>query len=188
MLWSQKLLEQLITLADERKSAREIAERLSQTSGLSINRNMVSGKCDRAGIRLQSTGAEKARLAAALKMEERRAANAGIAKPVTLPKLPAAKKPRRASRALIAAPLATAVAPVDVPALEDRSGVRDAFMSLEPNQCMWPTGDPQLDDFSFCCAPVVRGSSYCAGHVDLGTQPRHRSSEDRVRRLAFSRE
>ena len=110
MLWSQELIEQLITLAGERKSARDIANSLSQTSGISINRNMVSGKCDRAGIRLQSTGADKARLAAAHKMEARRAAKAGIPKPVTLPKLRpvtlpklrATKKPRRASRALIA--------------------------------------------------------------------------------------
>lgn len=36
--------------------------------------------------------------------------------------------------------------------------------SLKPNQCRWPIGDPDSDDFHFCGETVFAGKPYCYEH------------------------
>ena len=35
---------------------------------------------------------------------------------------------------------------------------------LKPNQCRWPIGDPDSDDFHFCGEQVFSGKPYCYEH------------------------
>lgn len=51
----------------------------------------------------------------------------------------------------------------------------DAVQKLTWSQCRWPIGDPQSDDFRFCCEPIPKGSKkrYCEQHA--------KDSVDRVR-------
>ena len=36
--------------------------------------------------------------------------------------------------------------------------------NLKPNQCRWPIGDPDSDNFHFCGEPVFSGKPYCYEH------------------------
>ena len=36
--------------------------------------------------------------------------------------------------------------------------------SLKPNQCRWPIGDPDSENFHFCGEPVFSGKPYCYEH------------------------
>ena len=42
--------------------------------------------------------------------------------------------------------------------------------NLKPNQCRWPIGDPDSDDFHFCGAPVFVGKPYCYEHCKQAYQ------------------
>ena len=36
--------------------------------------------------------------------------------------------------------------------------------NLKPNQCRWPIGDPDSDNFHFCGETVFTGKPYCYEH------------------------
>ncbi len=40
-----------------------------------------------------------------------------------------------------------------------------ALEDLDDDACHWPCGDPAEPDFAFCCAPAIKGRSYCAEHT-----------------------
>ena len=42
--------------------------------------------------------------------------------------------------------------------------------SLKPNQCRWPIGDPDSDDFHFCGKTVFVGKPYCYDHCKMAYQ------------------
>lgn len=42
--------------------------------------------------------------------------------------------------------------------------------NLKPNQCRWPIGDPDSEDFHFCGAPVFVGKPYCYEHCKQAYQ------------------
>jgi GcrA cell cycle regulator len=42
---------------------------------------------------------------------------------------------------------------------------------LQPNECRWPIGDPQLPDFHFCGEPKNEGHPYCLEHVGRARTP-----------------
>ncbi len=47
--------------------------------------------------------------------------------------------------------------------------------SLKPNQCRWPIGDPDSDNFHFCGKTVFTGKPYCLEHCKQAyqfTQPK----------------
>lgn len=50
-------------------------------------------------------------------------------------------------------------------------GVKKPFIDIAKNECCWPIGDPQDDDFGFCGAERERGS-YCKRHAKIAYQPR----------------
>jgi GcrA cell cycle regulator len=42
---------------------------------------------------------------------------------------------------------------------------RKTVVTLEPDDCRWPIGDPQKADFHFCGAEKVSGLPYCESHA-----------------------
>lgn len=42
--------------------------------------------------------------------------------------------------------------------------------NLKPNQCRWPIGDPDSENFHFCGAPVFVGKPYCYEHCKQAYQ------------------
>lgn len=41
---------------------------------------------------------------------------------------------------------------------------RKTLLTLDPDDCRWPVGEPGTPEFFFCGAPKIKGRSYCAGH------------------------
>lgn len=44
------------------------------------------------------------------------------------------------------------------------------LLALEAGGCRWPRGDLDSDAFTFCAAPRLGRSSYCAGHARLARE------------------
>ena len=44
------------------------------------------------------------------------------------------------------------------------------LMALRPDQCRWPIGSPDTDDFRFCGEKVFPGKPYCFEHCKLAYQ------------------
>ncbi|MFN3625975.1 MAG: GcrA family cell cycle regulator [Hyphomicrobium sp.] len=42
---------------------------------------------------------------------------------------------------------------------------RKTLATLQPNECRWPIGDPQLPGFHFCGELKEDGQPYCATHA-----------------------
>ncbi|MDR2769940.1 MAG: GcrA family cell cycle regulator [Rickettsiales bacterium] len=45
-----------------------------------------------------------------------------------------------------------------------------AMMALEQDQCRWPMGDPDSDQFHFCGAKCFSGKPYCFEHCKIAYQ------------------
>lgn len=45
-----------------------------------------------------------------------------------------------------------------------------ALMALRPDQCRWPIGDPDSDDFHFCGEKCFVGKPYCFEHCKAAYQ------------------
>lgn len=112
-------------------------------------------------------------------------------KPVVMPKAkPAAKKTvaKKATTKPVPAPKATPKSPkvavADKPVVKHLPRAVDAgkkgasnlamhqriiqhsleMAALKPNQCRWPIGDPDSENFHFCGEPVFVGKPYCYEH------------------------
>ncbi len=48
---------------------------------------------------------------------------------------------------------------------------RRTMATLQPDECRWPIGDPQLPDFHFCGERKVDGHPYCAEHGARASTP-----------------
>lgn len=46
---------------------------------------------------------------------------------------------------------------------------RRTVLSLQPNECRWPVGEPCEPDFFFCGAATIRNRSYCRCHAERST-------------------
>lgn len=133
------LVEKLKRLWKEGLSASQVAAEL----GHGLSRNAVIAKIHRLGMQRRS---ELVRL----KSRKRR-------KPRPFeqqkPKPPRISKPKLEWEPFVPGP--DLVIPED-----QRKGVID----LEEEDCRWPIGDPQKDDFSFCNHKAVPGLPYCEHH------------------------
>ena len=48
---------------------------------------------------------------------------------------------------------------------------RKTVVTLLPDDCRWPIGDPQVAGFHFCGKQKVEGRPYCECHMRRGFQP-----------------
>jgi GcrA cell cycle regulator len=91
------------------------------------------------------------------------------------PKPPAAKQAKPAAKS---APKKAAPSPAAAPKNSAESKIKAgriiqhsaALMALRPDQCRWPTGNPDADDFSFCGEKCFAGKPYCFEHCKVAYQ------------------
>ncbi len=169
--WNENAVERLRNLAPS-LSASAIAVELGTTS------NSVIGKCHRLHIKLSGSPGPRPQGA----VSPCRASRPYRPRPVALvdkprvvlakqqpPPIPRGSKPTGSN---------PRIKPVDLepkqPPLTDRMGVGPAVAALTQDQCCYPLGAVDSDQFHFCAAPVDmrRTPRYCDKHTALALNPR----------------
>ncbi len=185
--WDNATLKKLKALTGKGLSTSEIGKRLG------LSKNAVVGKLNRLGWNLKASGSAPAakKAAPAPKKTKTVAAAPKKAAPV---KAPAPKKPAATTKATAkkttAAPKASAksavpakpTATVAAAPKTSKSSTKNLAMhqriiqhslemaNLKPNQCRWPIGDPDSENFHFCGETVFVGKPYCYEHCKQAYQ------------------
>ena len=151
MSWSEERVELLKKLWAEGLSASVIAKRLTGTT-----RNAVISKVHREGLPGRGAGARAAQGGRTAQRNRRR--REGQVKSRK-------SKPNPAWR-MIDSGSAQPYEELDIPI-----GERKTLQDLEPNDCRWPIGDPQMPEFHFCNRSKIAGLPYCELHARRAFQP-----------------
>jgi len=151
-IWTDELVNRLITLWNEGLTARGIAEILTRESGKVVTRNSVIGKSNRLDLPMRKisrklTDAERhERRVQASRRYRRKRMEAAIASGEIV-------KPR--GRGI----------PVDDQQIPFAQ--RKTTFDLDNHTCRWPVGDPKDAEFFFCGGPsdLAGGRPYCVDHT-----------------------
>ena len=190
--WDNATLKKLKALTGKGLSTSEIGKRLG------LSKNAVVGKLNRLGWNLKAASAEPAAAAKKTAAPAKKAAAPKKApspkkvapvkpmKPVKPAKKAAAPKKTAATPAAkTPAPKAEAKKVAGTPAkknTDSKSLNKTLAMhqriiqhslemaGLKPNQCRWPIGDPDSEDFHFCGEAVFVGKPYCYEHCKQAYQ------------------
>lgn len=156
MSWTDDRVDILKKLWQEGLSASQIAGRLG-----GVTRNAVIGKVHRLGLSGRATTSRmkssrpRARAATARRAQQKPPNFRQLGNP--------------AFRGLYQSdvePFVPAPEEIDIP-LAERKNLQD----LMENDCRWPIGDPQHDEFHFCNRGKVPGLPYCEFHAKRAFQP-----------------
>ncbi len=184
--WDNATLKKLKALTGKGLSTSEIGKRLG------ISKNAVVGKLNRLGWNSKAggapavaTGKEKTvakkttKTTTKVATTKKAATGKETKKATTSPKAPA-KKPAATTKK--AAPVAkpatkTAAAPKAAKSLTTNLAMHQRIIqhslemaNLKPNQCRWPIGDPDSENFHFCGETVFVGKPYCYEHCKQAYQ------------------
>ncbi len=191
--WDNATLKKLKALTGKGLSTAEIGKRLG------MSKNAVVGKLNRLGWNSKAGGAPAAEKPAPKKAAEKNTAPKKTAAktpakkgatPKTAPAKKVATTPKKAAPAPKAKPQAPAKpAPAQKPAPAEKTSGRGGkslnknlamhqriiqhsleMANLKPNQCRWPIGDPDSEDFHFCGDTVFVGKPYCYEHCKQAYQ------------------
>lgn len=184
--WDSNILKKLKTLVGKGLSTSEIGKRLG------MSKNAIVGKLHRLGWNPKATEVVPAKTTKTAKKVADKKTNI---KKVTVKKS-APVEPKKTAKAdkktkAEASPKTNkktvnattksqvppktggghAIASKNTGAAHQRA-VRHALemANLKPNQCRWPIGDPDSEDFHFCGAPVFVGKPYCYEHCKQAYQ------------------
>ncbi|MDR0803585.1 MAG: GcrA family cell cycle regulator [Rickettsiales bacterium] len=175
--WNKITLQKLKTLVDRGLSTSEIGKKLGMT------KNAIVGKLNRLGWNAKSIAAVPPAKSAARPVKKTpvpakktaAAAPASKKKPAQTPIKPApakSAKPAATAKSVKSEPAratAKAAAPTPAPRTNpkaQKNSVRHtlAIANLKSDQCRWPIGNPDGDDFHFCGAKIFPGKPYCYDH------------------------
>lgn len=181
--WDNATLKKLKALTGKGLSTSEIGKRLG------MSKNAVVGKLNRLGWNLKAGGVSGADNATAKKAKSKK-----VVTPKSSAKKPAVvskSTPKKTAARVTAAKKSTNAKEV-AKSTEKKSNVSSAKSSaalnknlamhqriiqhslemanLKPNQCRWPIGDPDSENFHFCGAPVFVGKPYCYEHCKQAYQ------------------
>lgn len=131
---------------EARRSAGDVTLELNERFHAAISRNAVMGAASRAGLSFHSVP----RRGAAVTSAARRAKRLVINQDTRFDVLPEVETP-----ALPPEPVVDAKIP---------QARRRTVLTLRPDDCRWPVGDPRDPDFFFC-GDTTGGGPYCAGHT-----------------------
>ncbi|MDW2994585.1 MAG: GcrA family cell cycle regulator [Alphaproteobacteria bacterium] len=187
--WDNATLKKLKALTCKGLSTSEIGKRLG------MSKNAIVGKLNRLGWNAKAGGAASADIpdVDSKKTAKKPAAKTAAAKKVPAkPVAPVAKKttakPAAKKATAHAADVKKTVAKKEVPAkktADSKTTVAAAknmavhqriiqhsleMANLKPNQCRWPIGDPDSEDFHFCGETVFVGKPYCYEHCKQAYQ------------------
>ena len=183
--WDNTTLKKLKSLLGKGLSTSEIGRRLG------LSKNAVVGKLNRLGWNAKA-GADKATTAkVATKTAKKTSVAKTPAKPATkapakkttakapAKKTPVKAAPKKAEKKTVADKSATKVQKKEK---EPKSKAKNLAIhqriiqhslemaSLKPNQCRWPIGDPDSENFHFCGKTVFTGKPYCYEHCRMAYQ------------------
>jgi hypothetical protein len=137
--WTEKVIERLKALHAEGKTRGEIVRILTGELGVSVTRNVVSGKCHRLGLRLNP----ETREAYTVEPPQRRTPPPSDRQTRVLDSSFQWNTPRAMTQRRPAA----------------------TIVDLDLNQCRWPVGKDEHGTFLFCGCRSVDHFPYCAAHV-----------------------
>jgi GcrA cell cycle regulator len=165
-IWNQANLKKLKAMTDKGISTSEIGKKLG------ITKNAVVGKLNRMGwnakskLELDKKPAPIAKTGAAAKK-----------KPGMPPRKNVAKTPVKKAAPQKQAPTAKSGQPVIAPPKKNKGATKKSLAAhqrivqhsldlanLKPDQCRWPLGDPDSENFHFCGKTVFVGKPYCYDH------------------------
>lgn len=176
--WDSAMLKKLKALTGKGLSTSEIGKKLG------MSKNAVVGKLNRLGWNLKAGGAPSSGNDAAAKkvVAGKAKAPAKSTRPAAVPKKAAAGADKASKKAVsVKTPNASkkgksAPAPARPTARAGRGPEKNLAMhqriiqhslemaNLKPNQCRWPIGDPDSENFHFCGETVFVGKPYCYEH------------------------
>ena len=171
--WDSATLKKLKALVGKGLSTSEIGKRLG------ISKNAVVGKLNRLGWNMKAGGVAGA---TAKKTAEKKpaAAKAAAKKTTAAPKKAATSRGTKKS-GVVVSKAKTSVKTTTGGAASKMSSKNLAMhqriiqhslelANLKPNQCRWPIGDPDSENFHFCGATVFVGKPYCYEHCKQAYQ------------------
>lgn len=150
--WSDERVKLLRRLWDKGLSCSRIAKHIG-----GISRSAVIGKIHRLGLKRREISTTPTQ------PPKRRSPKT----PPTLYRVPAVE-----GHPISATPELEPVCAVEMPKTE-----RVTILTLTPNNCRWPIGDPRDDDFHFCSQPRKLDQPYCDLHCNKaydGVHPNNR--------------
>ena len=187
--WDNATLKKLKALTCKGLSTSEIGKRLG------MSKNAIVGKLNRLGWNAKAGGAASADIP---DVDSKKTAKKPVAKTAAAKKVPAkpvapvakktTAKPSAKKATAHAADVKKTVAKKEVPAkktADSKTTVAAAknmavhqriiqhsleMANLKPNQCRWPIGDPDSEDFHFCGETVFVGKPYCYEHCKQAYQ------------------
>ena len=183
--WDNTTIKKLKTLIGKGLSTSEIGKRLG------LSKNAVVGKLNRLGWNSKSSSAP-----VAVKATKKTAKPSAKKTPVKVTAKKAAVKPTvrdkaKKTPAVTTVKKSTAATAKKAPAKEPaeskaprttKTSSKNLAMhqriiqhslemaNLKPNQCRWPIGDPDSENFHFCGKQVFTGKPYCYEHCRLAYQ------------------
>ncbi len=182
--WDSNMLKKLKTLVTKGLSASEIGKRLE------VSKNAVIGKLNRLGWNPKATEVAETKSTAKAK-KETKTSGKGTAKKVTVDKKVAKKETVKAKKVSVVKTNKKSVSVKETkskkttteqknikPVIKTASKktkkdlalhellIQHALQmaNLKPNQCRWPIGDPDSENFHFCGETVFSGKPYCYEH------------------------
>ncbi len=190
--WDNSTLKKLKALMGKGLSTSEIGKRLG------LSKNAVVGKLNRLGWNAKA-GATSSSVKSAAKATKK-TTTATASKSKTAAKIPAKKGAVKTPvKKATTTKVVTKKTPVKqnktkkTPEITKKTVVKDSKTSsktsakslamhqriiqhslemanLKPNQCRWPIGDPDSENFHFCGETVFTGKPYCYEHCRLAYQ------------------
>ena len=141
--WSASVINKMKGLFDKGHSTAEIGKKLG------FSKNAVVGKINRLGWNATPKKAIKKAPVPKKEVKPKK-----VAVPVTPAPVPVKKVEKAPKKA-------------DISKFIHNS---QGLMVLRPDQCRWPIGSPDSDDFGFCGEKVFPGKPYCFEHCKLAYQ------------------
>ena len=181
--WDNATLKKLKALTGKGLSTAEIGKRLG------LSKNAVVGKLNRMGWNAKASTTTEKKKAAATPAKKAVVASASKKTPVkaTAKKAAVATTKKSAPKAAPVKKAETVPAKKATAAPKPKSGEKKSLTktlamhqriiqhslemaSLKPNQCRWPIGDPDSENFHFCGEQVFVGKPYCYEHCKQAYQ------------------
>ena len=176
--WDSGMLKKLKALVGKGLSTAEMGKKLG------MSKNAVVGKLNRLGWNSKATETESKKTQKTKKVakvaDARKAAKPVVAKKTANKKIAKPKKvatPVKSAKPVKKETVKKAIVH-EKPAIKTASKktkkdlalhellIQHALQmaGLKPNQCRWPIGDPDSDNFHFCGETVFSGKPYCYEH------------------------
>ena len=182
--WDSNMLKKLKTLIGKGLSASEIGKRLE------VSKNAVIGKLNRLGWNAKASevvekkttktkkNAKKTEKSSEKKLVTKKPTKKESVKAKNAKKIPAVKVVKNTKPVVKETKKTVVENKVVKPVIKTASKktkkdlalhellIQHALQmaNLKPNQCRWPIGDPDSDNFHFCGETVFAGKPYCYEH------------------------